>query len=744
MSFRIDAFDNVTSGMSRGPKIWSYSSSTDTLAEILAADYFEEVKERLYRNDLIYVAATDDVELIRVTSENGDTPTTVVFVPASGGAPSDATYITQTPNVDLGNEQALSLLASGILKSETGTGVVSIAIPNTDYQVGSPALTSISGLTTAADEMIYTTASNTYATTGLTASGRALLDDATAGDQRNSLGLGTIATQNSNNVTITGGSISGVTGVVTGVTGTTNRITSSGGATPAIDISASYVGQSSITTVGTLSSGLVPITIGGTGQTTNTAAINALVNSASLTTATVATGDLVLIQDISDSNNLKSVTAQSIANLSAGGVTSVTGTVNRITSTGGTTPVIDISASYVGQSSITTLGTISSGVWGSSATLIAPASGGTGVSNTGTITVGGNTAFSGAFTFAGTVTGNTTVTFPTTGTLQTTTGASGTVNSGTANQIAYYATSTNAVSGLTGANGSVLVTNNTGVPSMLANPAASGRVLQSANAAIPVWSTSSYADTYAVSTILYASSANTVAGLATANNSILVTSSGGVPSLSGTLPFTVPVTTGGTGLTTMTTAYAPVISGTTATGNLQVASTGLATSGFVLTSNGASAVPSFQAVSAPAGTPVTVSVPMTLAQFQGMKVTPFQIIAAQGANTLIVAISIIFELKMAGAAFTSGGTTGLQYGNTASLGGPTIAFMAASLITAPTVGQIVNLPLNWFTSSTTPGTVAKSTTVNTAVFISNQTAAFTGGAGATVVIHVTYVVLTTS
>lgn len=46
-----------------------------------------------------------------------------------------------------------------------------------------------------------------------------------------------------------------------------------------------------------------------------------------------------------------------------GTVTSVSGTANRITSTGGATPVIDISASYVGQTSITTLGTISTGVW---------------------------------------------------------------------------------------------------------------------------------------------------------------------------------------------------------------------------------------------------------------------------------------------------------------------------------------------------------------------------------------------
>lgn len=48
---------------------------------------------------------------------------------------------------------------------------------------------------------------------------------------------------------------------------------------------------------------------------------------------------------------------------SSSAITSVSGTSNRITSTGGLTPVIDISASYVGQSSLTTLGTITTGVW---------------------------------------------------------------------------------------------------------------------------------------------------------------------------------------------------------------------------------------------------------------------------------------------------------------------------------------------------------------------------------------------
>ena len=64
-------------------------------------------------------------------------------------------------------------------------------------------------------------------------------------------------------------------------------------------------------------------------------------------------------------------------------------------------------------------------------------------------------------------------------------------------------------------------------------------------------------------------------------------------STSTALTGTVPVANGGTGLTT-TTAYSVVFSGTTATGNFQ-ASAGPGTATHVLTSNGAGALPTFQA-----------------------------------------------------------------------------------------------------------------------------------------------------
>ena len=61
----------------------------------------------------------------------------------------------------------------------------------------------------------------------------------------------------------------------------------------------------------------------------------------------------------------------------------------------------------------------------------------------------------------------------------------------TVNQI-LYSSATNTVVGLATSAGAVLVTDAIGVPSLLANPSATGKVLQSVSGAIPAWSTPTY------------------------------------------------------------------------------------------------------------------------------------------------------------------------------------------------------------------------------------------------------------
>ncbi len=81
-------------------------------------------------------------------------------------------------------DQAAFNISGGLTTSDIGVTVQA-------YDAG---LQSISGLTTAADKMIYTTAADTYAVTDLTAAGRAILDDADAAAQRTTLGLTALAT----------------------------------------------------------------------------------------------------------------------------------------------------------------------------------------------------------------------------------------------------------------------------------------------------------------------------------------------------------------------------------------------------------------------------------------------------------------------------------------------------------------------------------------------------------------------
>jgi hypothetical protein len=99
----------------------------------------------------------------------------------------------------------------------------------------------------------------------------------------------------------------------------------------------------------------------------------------------------------------------------SGNTLDVVGTADRITINADS---VDIASTYVGQATITTLGTIATGTW--QGTIVAGQYGGTGVNNSGkTITIGGNFTHTGAHTLGLTTTANTSVTLPISGTLAT-------------------------------------------------------------------------------------------------------------------------------------------------------------------------------------------------------------------------------------------------------------------------------------------------------------------------------------
>lgn len=212
-------------------------------------------------------------------------------------------------------------------------------------------------------------------------------------------------------------------------------------------------------------------------------------------------------------------------------------------------------------SSLASIGTITSGTWNGS--LITGTYGGTGVNNgASTITLGGSLTTSGSFASTFTMTGITAVTFPTSGTLATTSQIP-------ALPLSLTNGGTNA--SLTASNGGVFYSTAT-AGAILAGTATAGQILRSGASAAPSWSTATYPATTTVSEILYSSSANVVGGITTGNNGVLITSAGGVPSISSTIPSatqlnitslgtvtsgtwsatTIATTRGGTGLTAYT------------------------------------------------------------------------------------------------------------------------------------------------------------------------------------------------
>lgn len=200
--------------------------------------------------------------------------------------------------------------------------------------------------------------------------------------------------------------------------------------------------------------------------------------------------------------------------------------------------------------------------------------GGTGVNNgSNTATFAGNLNFANSFTTSGnfevtqTYTGITNVTFPTSGTLATTsqipTGAALTktddtnvtltlggspttalVNAasltlGWTGQLSLTRGGTNA--SLTASNGGIFYSTAT-AGAILSGTATAQQLLMSGASTTPQWSTTTYPLTNAINTIMYASSANVLGVITPVNSAVLISSAGGVPSMSTTLPSGIAAT----------------------------------------------------------------------------------------------------------------------------------------------------------------------------------------------------------
>jgi len=150
------------------------------------------------------------------------------------------------------------------------------------FEAAGDATSALASVTPAADRVPYFTGADTASVTPLTAAARTLLDDTTVSAMRTTLGLDALALK----ATVNNDDWSGADLAVTnGGTGSSSA-------------------SAARTALGVLSSDL-----------------------SSLTAATVASGDLIAVADIDDSNNPKKVTAQSIANLASVATDIPTGTI---------------------------------------------------------------------------------------------------------------------------------------------------------------------------------------------------------------------------------------------------------------------------------------------------------------------------------------------------------------------------------------------------------------------------------
>ena len=205
---------------------WARSEDADVSAEVTAG-LFTFVEEGTANGNAGFVLTTDNPITIGTTGLTFAQFSGAGAVDAGAGLTKTGTtldVVTASATRIVVNADSIDLATAGTTgtyKSVTtdaygrvtaGTNPTTLSgYGITDAQGLDPTLTALAGVTVAANQVIYATAADTFTVTSLTLFGRSLIDDADAATGRTTLGLGTIATQDASNVTITGGSIDNIT-----------------------------------------------------------------------------------------------------------------------------------------------------------------------------------------------------------------------------------------------------------------------------------------------------------------------------------------------------------------------------------------------------------------------------------------------------------------------------------------------------------------------------------------------------
>lgn len=281
---------------------------------------------------------------------------------------------------------------------------------------------------------------------------------------------------------------------------------------------------------------------------------------------------------------------------------------------------------------------------------------------------------------------------------------------------------------LTASNGGIVYSTASAM-AILSGTATANQVLLSGSSTTPAWSTATYPATTTINQLLYSSSANVVAGLATANGGMLNASSSGVPSVTVTPILGVQQTTRGQLLLANTAAGS--FAATLQSSNSATAATTFTlppdagTSGYVLSTNGAG-VTSWIAV---AGTGTVTSIDVSG--------------GTTGLTTSGGPITTSGTITLAGTLVVSNGGTGRTSltSNVVYKGAGTSA-IATSSITDDGTTVTTTLPgvsPNFASGYTTTATAAGTTTLTVA---STQFQFFTGTTTQTVTLPVTSTLFT--